>query len=808
MKKRITIISVVVVLALSGALLAFYRNSAKVKTVIAKTKPSSLRLAGLRANVEVRRDERGIPYIEAANEQDLYFAQGYVVASERLWQMDFLRRTACGELAEVLGPSALNQDKEHRAYGFAPLAEQMVERLAPPVRAATEAYTRGVNAYIESLDESDLPKEYRGLQLKPRSWRVADSLILGKLFAESLSTSWQTDIMRAALTELPSKRQEELLPITSPLDVIMVGSDKGPKKAAASQASASIAPSRATAQLLAAVSESMNLQRRALERVGLYAEDLAASNNWVVSSQHSSTGKPLLANDPHLEASAPSIWYMLEMSAPGLRVAGVTIPGAPGVIIGHNEHIAWGITNVGADVQDVYIEKFDKDNPQRYMTAQGWRDVQVRHEKITVRKSVADPATETVDLDVTVTRHGPIILDQDGKRYALAWPTLDPTANEFGAYYSVNRARNWQDFRAALNDYTGFPLNFVYADVDGHIGYWAAGRYPIRKAGAGILPYDGSTDQGEWVGYIPFKDTPNLYDPPSGIIVTANNRIVGNDYPYYLTQSWVPPYRARRIYNLLTAKSKLSVEDFRAIQADTYSFPDAIFIGEVVKLARPLAGSSPEWQEILSQFDGWNFMMDADSRQMPLSLMMRGAFQRRIVTGGLGEKLTEVYGWTNAKPFFDYIITTRPPEWLPKEFDSYEALLLACYKEGLENLTKRLGPNREKWQWGNMAQVRFQHPLANAAAFGEPFAIPPFPQRGGGQAINKGPSVSMRFIADLSNWDNTRLGITLGESGDPASPHWKDQLADWQAATPRVFPFNKNTVASAAGETLTLLAAQ
>lgn len=809
MKKKITIISSVVLLILSGALLSIYRNSAKVKPAIAEARPSSLRVAGLRANVSIRRDERGIPYIEADNEQDLYFAQGYVVASDRLWQMDFLRRTATGELAEVLGPSVLDEDKRHRAFGFAALAEQMVGRLAPPVLAALESYARGVNAYIESLDESKFPKEYRALQLKPRLWRPADSLILGKLFAESLSTSWQTDMMRAGLAGLSSKRQEELLPITSPLDVILVGSDKAVNKTKASNSSASIPPRMTTtSQLLGEVAKNMNLQRRSLERVGLYAEYSASSNNWVVNSQHSNTGKPLLANDPHLDPSVPSIWYMVQMAAPGLRVAGVTIPGAPGVFIGHNDHIAWGITNVGADVQDLYIEKFDKDKPQRYMTAQGWREAQVRREQIKVRKSVVDPTIDTFDLDVTVTQHGPIILDKEGSHYALAWPALDPTSDEFGAYYFINRAQNWQEFRAALGGYTGFPLNFIYADVDGHIGYWAAGRYPIRKASVGTLPYDGSTDKGGWIGYIPFNATPNVYDPPSGIIVTANNRVVGSDYPYYLTQTWIAPYRARRIYNLLTAKNKLGIEDFRAIQADTYSFPDAIFVAEVLKLGRANAASSPEWREILDQFEGWDPLMDVDSHKMPLCLMMRGAFQRRIIVGGLGEEMLKVYGWSNANPFFDRVIITRPREWLPKEFDSYEALLLACYKDAQENLTKRLGANKEQWRWGNLAQVRFQHPLANAASFGEQFNIAPFPQNGGGQAINKGASVSMRFIADLSDWDNTRQGITLGESGDPANSHWKDQLADWQTVTPRSFPFNKNTVANAVKETLTLLPAQ
>jgi penicillin amidase len=797
MKKRRFGITSVIGVFLSAILLQVYGAPAQ----------SALLLDGCRGTVTIRRDRRGIPYITATNADDLYFAQGYTVAGDRLWEMDLLRRTGRGELSEIFGTRTLEEDKRRRAYGYAALADQTLERLSPPVRASVEAYARGVNAFIKSLDKASLPPEFGVLQYEPRPWSASDSLIIGKVFAESLTTTWQTDLLRAALADLPAQRRDAILPSVSPLDLVLVGNDRMIKRAEASISSTGHRQGKAElVAVLGEASEGISAMRRSLERVGLYAEELAASNNWVISGRRSVTGKPLLANDPHLVPSAPSMWYMVELRAPGLHVAGVTVPGAPGVFIGHNEHIAWGSTNVAADVQDLYVEKFDKNNPRRYATPTGWREADVRREQIKVRKGLADPATDTFEFDVTVTRHGPIILKKDEAQYALAWPALDVTTNEFEVYYFLNRARNWQEFCAALSNYTGFPLNFVYADAKGHIGYWAAGRYPIRKSGRGIVPYDGAATDGDWTGYIPFELTPHLYDPPSGIIVTANNRIVGSDYPYHITDEWAAPYRARRIYNLLTAKPKLSVEDFRAIQADTYSYSDGLFMAEVSKLGRRLAGGSAEWREMLAAFDAGDATMRADSRLTPLSFSMRASFQRRILTAAIGAELMQKFSWASIGTFFDRIITMRPREWLPKEFDSYEALLLVCYKDAVETLTKKIGPDRAQWEWGRLTQARFPHPLANAPLFGQRFTIAPVPQNGGPQTVNRGASVSMRFIADVGNWDNTRQGLALGQSGNPASPHWKDQLTDWQAVTPATFPFTASAVAGAATKVLTITA--
>jgi penicillin amidase len=766
----------------------------------------TIAIAGLRDPVTVRRDERGIPYIEAKNEHDLYFAQGYVTASDRLWQMDLLRRTERGELAEVLGAgpnnAALEQDKQHRTLGFAQEVDAELSQTPPASRALLEAYAQGVNAYIGSLDARSLPPEFQILQYKPKPWTPADSLLITKVFAEGLSSTWRLDMMRAALAGLPVEKRVALMPETSHLDVLVVGKDSKKTNSKATAAASSDSFSRET---LLALARDQELANEALARVGLYAEGLAASNNWVVSGKHTVTGKPLLANDPHLPGTAPSIWYMVHLSAPGLRVAGVAAPGGPGVIIGHNDRIAWGMTNVGPDVQDLYEEKFDPANPQRYLTPEGWRNVEVRREEIKVRKGFTDSATDTVGLDVNITRHGPIIFERAGKRYALRWTALDPKLNTIDSVYMINRARDWKEFNDALRKFTAPTQNIVYADIDGHIGYHVAGVVPIRRSGDGSVPYDGSTNEGDWINFIPIDKLPTLYDPPSGIIVTANQRIVGSDYPYFLTHSWAQPYRARRILDLLTRTPKLSTDDFRRIQGDVYSIGNVLFAREIARALRPRpTPADTKLSEFVESLDGWNGLVNADSHIAPLLWQMRIAFRSRVLTAALGDDLVKSFQWGNFDLTIDRLITEQPKDWLPKEFSSYADLLLACYQDARTTLSKNIGTDESKWTWGEMVKVRFPHPLAGAPLVGLQFTIPPFPQNGtGGLAAtpNVGGSVSMRLIADTSDWDKTQHGIALGESGIPSSPHWNDQLADWRAVTPRVFPFSETAVANAAKET-------
>ncbi|HEX8557876.1 MAG TPA: penicillin acylase family protein [Pyrinomonadaceae bacterium] len=762
-------------------------------------------LTSLRGEVSVRRDERGVPHIEASCEDDLYFAQGYATAQDRLWQMDFLRRTARGELCEVLGPAALEQDKLHRTFGFTRLAGALLERASERARAALEAYARGVNAFVEGAGPGGLPVEFQVLRYAPRPWTAADSLALGKLFDESLSMSVDGDILRALLDDLPPERREELLPATSPLDVLLVGGDpEGGARPDGGVRGLDAAGRAPTGQAeRAALTALLTALRRM--RVASGGDGEVGSNSWVAGGALTASGKPLIANDPHLPPTSPSIWHLVHLSAPGLKAAGVSVPGVPGVMIGHNERIAWALTNLAPDVQDIYFERFDEDDPYTYATPSGPLRAEARREEIRVRRP-ADGSFETVTLDVKVTRHGPVIYESGALGLALRWTALDAERVDLETFLALNRAGDWDEFTAALKFYGGPPQNFIYADTDGHIGYYGAGRVPVRATGDGSLPYDGAAGEGEWLGFVPFEEMPHLFDPPSGLIVTANQRVVGRDYPHHLTHNWRVPYRARRIHELLAGRRGMTAEDFLAVQGDAYSYPDAIFAAEVARLARPLAPDSNRWAELADAFDGWDGVSSPESKVMPLVTEMRKAFRRRVLEGALGVERARLYEWRNEGSFLDKLITERPADWLPEEFTSYEPLVLACYDEAREALASRLGPDASAWAWGRLASVRFPHPLEKLGAAGARFAVASFPQNTGGSmpTVNAGSRVSMRFVADLSDLSDTRLCIPLGESGDPSSVNRDDQLEEWRNLSPRALPFGPEAVAAATRSVLVM----
>jgi penicillin amidase len=765
---------------------------------------SRLALTGLKKNVIIGRDDRGIPYIEAANETDLFFAQGYVTAADRLFQMDMLRRTALGELSEIFGSATLEQDKRWRRFGFAQLAQQQYEKLSPPVKAMLDAYTLGVNVYMREHATS-LPPEFGIIHYTPTPWLPADSLAASKIFADALSTSWDTDIMRAELADIPPAKRAMLLMEETPLDVLVVGKDdtEKPKIPAGDPLFQKGAAARVD---LSDLNRERQLRADSLMRVGAYAEDHAASNNWVVSGKHTASGKPLLANDPHLQPSAPGIWHLVNLSAPGFHAAGVTMPGLPGIVIGHNDHIAWGMTNLGPDVQDLYAEKFDPQDPHKYLTPAGWQQAEVRTEQIKVRKSLTGTETDNVSLEVVVTRHGPIYFESKGARYALKWPALDPDTGEMAALYGLSHAPNWDQFTSALSHYGGATQNFIYADDSGNIGYYGAGHIPIRRGGDGSVPYDGATDGGEWTGYIPFAELPHVYNPPDGIIVTANQRVVGSSYRHFLTHEWAQPYRARRITDLLQGKQKLTADDFRDVQRDVFSIFLSDFVKQLIKQADAHADAPLDqgWNDTVALFRGWDGRLNAEGKASFLASQVVSAFTRKILTAALGPDRAKSFAWSNQNVLMVKLITEQPAEWLPTEYTNYFDLLRDCVKDARAGLTRQSGPDPDKWTWGAFRVADFPHPLGRIPLIGGQFLVPGFPLNGGSSTVNVGSFVSMRFIANPSNWDQTHHGLPLGESGLPSSPHWLDQLPQWRTGDTPVFPFSKKAVEAATKEMLTL----
>ncbi len=773
-----------------------------------------LSVAGVKDSVSVRRDARSIPYIDAKNDADLYFVQGYVTASDRLWQMDLLRRVARGETAEIFGKSTLEEDKRWRRFGFAKIVDDSIAHLTPELRAAIESYSRGVNAYIDTLDEKTLPIEFRILQYKPREWRPADSVVIGKILADALSSTWRYDLVRASVQGLPKEKIVDLTNQITPYDVVLFGKDgvgsaeRGMRNAEwevrsverevrnaewevrSAERGVRNAESLDRTSLQLALKASQKLEdarRTSLSRVGMYAEDLAASNNWVISGKRTADGKPILANDPHLLPSAPGIWYLTHLTTPTMRVSGVTFPGVPGIVLGHNEHVAWGATNVGPDVQDLYVETFDAEG--KYKTPSGSVQPVNRREEIKVRSNPLKPDTETVILDVTETRNGPIILEQGGKQYALKWTARDARNSEFEAFYFLNRAKNWEEFKKALSTYGGATQNFVYADVKGNIGWYAAGRIPIRKAGDGSLPYDGGTDDGDWTGSIPFAELPNLYNPKEGFIVTANQRIVGNSYKYaqQISRDAASPWRARRIYDLLKNDTKVTLDKVSAVQMDSYNIPVAAFAAEVVKLNAAL----PATIESLRSWDG---VMQPDSRAALLAAELRSCTAAKIAAPHpeipFGLIMTRV---------MDYgVIQNRPSTWLPAGYKDYASVIRECDAELASTMLKRYGANPAGWTWAVASKARFPHPLAVAPLIGGQFATPAVGISGSRETPNVASFVSMRHIASPGNWDATRHVIPLGQSGNPQSPHYKDQFDAWSTGAPAIFPFTRGAVEAAA----------
>lgn len=751
------------------------------------------------------RDGRSIPYIEAANDADLYFVQGYTVASDRLWQMDLLRRVARGETAEIFGRATIEEDKRWRRYGFAGIAEATLPNLPADARAALENYARGVNAYIASLTEETTPMEFRILRYKPREWTPADTIVIGKILADALSNTWQGDLQRAALQGIDKQKYEDLYGKTTAYDVILFGKDamagvgeKGIRgeeekwrRGDAGNSSSSVSDDfsndsvSSVAELsLPSVADDEEIRRRSLERVGLYAEGLAASNNWVISGKRTADGKPILANDPHLMPAAPGIWYLVHLSAPGMRVAGVTFPGVPGVVLGHNEHFAWGATNVGPDVQDLYLVTIQDG---KIATPDGWAEPTVRKEVIRFRANPLNPELSSEELLVTETRNGPVIVERGGKSYALRWTALDPKNDDLTAFLEINRSKDWNGFKQALSKYAGAMQNFIYADTKGNIGWYAASKIPVRRKGDGSLPYDGATTDGDWVGTVPFAELPNLYNPPEGFIMTANQRIAGTDYKHQqIIRDFAPPWRARRLYDLLSKDTKATLESSEAAQFDAYNIPLAMLAKDIVDLG----GVGEADAKALKEWDG---RMMPDSYAALLVNELRNCAANKMAASNQPVSAAAI----RERVLF-WAVRERTARWLPKEVSSYGDLFKACDAEAKARFAKDYGADATKWNWGRIASARFPHPLAAAPLIGAQFATPNVPIRGSGQTPNVASAVSMRHIVSPGNWDTKRFVIPLGQSGDARSPHFKDQFEAWSTGNAPVFVFSKDAVAKAA----------
>jgi penicillin amidase len=777
-------------------------------------------LPGLQNEVTVERDQWGVPHIRAASLDDLVEAQGYVMAQDRLWQMDLLRRAARGQLSEILGPATLKIDKDFRTLGFALAAERDVTLLDAEPRRLIEAYARGVNKFIEQ-HQKNLPLEFSLLRYKPQPWQPSDTLAISGYMYRTLTDTWERELNRAKVVELAGPdRSKDLFSQEAAMDHFVVGDPNAPNDG--SQRSAADADdedddddmepdtvlkaSQHGANGIAAPENAPDMATALLPSIEGFLEQSRSeirqslgSNNWVVSGAHTATGKPFLANDTHLELTIPSIWYEVHLTAPGLNVKGFTLPGAPLIIIGHNDRIAWGFTNNGADVQDLYIETINPAAADEYRVKGAWLKAKTIDETIVVKGQPEE------HLAVMVTRHGPVVHREGDKAYALRWTATEP-GGLANSYNWLGKARNWSEFRNLMKHVWGPGQNAVYADVDGNIGYIMAARVPIRKKGHGEVPVPGDTEDYEWTGYIPFDQLPQALNPDSGLIVTANARVVGPNYKPYLTDRWEEPYRTARIYDLLHDRHDLRPEDMLKVQTDTYSYPHVFIADQLSAAARTVKPKDARAQKLIEGLKDWNGIADANSPEVSFLQATRRAAIDLLLEPFL-RKETAIYQWRSTA-FLQRILTDRPANWLPPEYKNYDEMLAAAADQAVVQLAKQSGSEKpEDWAWKRFNSLDMFHPLGHAGILKWFLSITDKPQSGTSYSVRaptKAHGPAMRFVANPGDWDNSILLIPAGQSGQLGSSHYSDQFSYWYEGKPIFVPFSDAAVARARKHTLTL----
>jgi len=675
----------------------------------------------------VKRDARGIPHIEAASWQDAIFLQGYVTAQDRLWQMDGIRRFAAGQLSEVFGPATLAADERSRRMRLREIAEKDLQNLPEAQRAVMVQYARGVNYFIDT-HRGDYSLEFAlpGHSYDPQPWTMADSIMVGLIMFKNLTDTADEDFERGQLL--------------------------GP---------------------------GFNLDRFHTLFPASQGQYLSpGSNSWAVSGAHAAGGKPMLANDPHLEPSVPATWYLVHLKAPGLNVSGATLPGVPCVISGHNENIAWGVTNLEADVLDLYVENLDP-KTGRYQYKGATQQAQLD------RQTIAVKGQKPVALDIWVTRHGPIIFEDKGKAYAMRWSAADG----FGfPFMDINRAANFQQFRAALSTFWGPGQNFQYADRAGNIGYQATGAVPIRRNFDGDLPLDGASGDFEWNGYIPFDQMPSIYNPPSGIIATANQRTFPPDYPFHITGDFADNYRINQIKSLLTAKPNLTVDDMLAVQKDVYSAYDHFLAQQIIAAYQNIGSKNELAAQAIDILRNWNGQMDKDaaapvitqftSRECGADLLLRVGSSR--------------FPHLPRPQIIQNLLQTHPPAFVPS--NNWNAWLISCFNRALDTARARLGSPASKWRWGQILQWNLDHPVGKQLPLVNGlFDIGPIEMSGSSTTVKQtaphlGPSE--RMVVDFSDLDKSVQNLTVGESGFVASGNYKDQWPAYYNGTSFPMEFN------------------
>ncbi len=719
-----------------------------------------------KAAVRIERDGEGVPTIIAQTDDDAAFGLGFVHAQDRLFQMELMRRYAAGRLAEVFGPTALPVDKQMRVLGLYRAAEQEIPFLSDEVKRALGAYAAGVNAFLATRHGA-LPPEFLLLRFAPEPWREADSLAWGKLMALQIDGNYRGELLRAYLARS-----------ISPADLAFLYPEY-PKGA----------PTTLAAMLPVYNRLALGRLYDALPpAVGPHY----ASNNWVVDGRHSASGKPLLANDPHLAFGAPGPWYLARLKTPGDDIAGATAAGVPLVVIGHNEHIAWGFTTTTADVEDLFIEKVDPADPSRYLTPDGNAPFLTRRETILVN------GTAPAEIVVRATRHGPVLSDvfpaetaDPGYVLALSATFLVPDDRSAEALWEASHATDWPSFKSAWRNFVGPMQNTVYADDRGTIGFIAPGLAPIRKKGDGWMPAPGWTGEYDWDGFIPFDALPSAVNPPSGRFVSANNKIVPDSYPYFLSRDWDLPNRAERINALLDRNPVQTPATSAAIQADTFSLM-AKELAPLMTRVAPVGQASREAIELLRR---WDYHMDRDKVAPLLFTAWLRQFSHAVLFGRFGDAIA---GYWDLRPRVIEAVLTERQDWCddPKRpgSETCTTRLARSLVAALAELRSAYGDDMANWQWGWAHVAVFPNPVFSRIPVLRDWFDPSIATPGGYDTLNRGPSIvrgevrpfeqvfgaGLRIITDLASPAYAHMIVTPGQSGNPLSGHFADLLRPWR----------------------------
>ena len=751
-----------------------------------------LRLKGLSAPVDIVRDRWGIPHISARNPLDAYFAQGFCHAQDRLWHMELTRRLTAGRLAEVFGKLALDVDRFHRRLGLHRAAQREWDAADADLRDMLRAYAAGVNACLDGLVAAKkLPAEFVLARFQPEPWRPVDTLGFARYLAYSQTPNWESELVRSRLiARLGYAGASSLEP-----DVWQPDSDALPR--------------------LEDWGPPERPEPGELPPIAL-AGGPGASNAWVVSGARSSTGKPLLANDPHMFPRLPSVFYEVHLAAGGeLNVAGASAPGAPGVIIGHNRHIAWGITASMADAADLYVERLDPGDSRRTEFAGRWESGTLVREVISV-KGQAKPWIE----DVLVTRrHGPLItptpsLADEHRPLAMRSMVLE-AESAASAILAINRAVSWDEFRAAASRWGTPAMNLTYADAEGNIGYQMVGSVPVRERGEGLVPSPGWTGQYEWRGTIPFDELPRAFNPPDGLWANANHNVATRS-PHFFSREFIDPARYRRIRQVLESKPRHSAVDFGALQADEVSLPARRIAAVLVDHVRP---RRPLEARALDELRRWDGRVSADSAAASVYEVFRNELLRARHAEAVGDLLASLQGvgphpLVGATNSHYFLQTHRVLDFVENNPD--DPAVQRAFQASVAWLSRKLGPNVAVWHWGRLHQLRLEHALSARKPLGALFNIPSFPWSGDLETVRAGgswpgeyravgPISAYRFIADCGDWDSSLSCIPGGQSGQRGSPHYADQVDAWRRVAYHPLSFTRPAIARVQRHSLRLV---